>query len=65
MNREGHHDSVIDVKNLAEKVGLPVAWVLNVFESDLLRERFPDQVMNAYLNGLQIHIPPTFSQRQT
>lgn len=61
--RRGIHDELLDVRELAEEIALPVGWLFNAIESHLLQRVFPKDRMNATLDSrhkLLIKIPPTF-----
>jgi hypothetical protein len=66
--RQEHYGAHVDVRELAFEVGLPVGWVWNAIRSNLLQAMFPDDLMNAALDGrreLLIEIPPTFDMDRT
>jgi hypothetical protein len=61
--RHGLHDECVDVRNLARELGLPVGWLWNAMDADLLQKVFPKDRMNARLDQqhkLLIKIPSTF-----
>ncbi|MGH9408281.1 MAG: hypothetical protein ACRD1V_02370 [Vicinamibacterales bacterium] len=66
--RRDHHDALVDVREFASEVRLPVGWVWNAIRANLLQAMFPNDLMNAFLDvrhGLMIHIPPTFDMDRT
>jgi hypothetical protein len=68
VNRRDSHDALIDVREFAGKVGLPVGWVWNAMRANLLQAMFQDDLMNATLDSryhLLIHVPPTFDMKRT
>jgi hypothetical protein len=58
--RHDVHDSLVDVRQLGIETGLPVGWLCNVFDADLLPKLFPKDRMNARMEKLLVRIPPTF-----
>ncbi len=54
------YDAFEDVRSLATEIGLPVGWVSSALSANLLAEMFPDDMMNASLDGVKIRIPRTF-----
>lgn len=58
--REQHYGSGIDVRALAEEVNVPVGWMWNAMQSNLLQKLFPNDLMNATMDRLMIRIPSTF-----
>lgn len=63
--RQAHYDALIDVRQLAEELQLPVGWVWNAMRANLLSAVFPDHLMNATLDSRQllVKIPPTFDMQ--
>lgn len=67
VQRTAHYPQHINVRTLADDLGLPRGWVHAAMKSDLLQTLFPDDLMNATLdirNGLLISIPPNFATKQ-
>ncbi len=67
VKRNEHYPQHIDVRTLADELGLPRGWVHAAMKSDLLQALFPDDLMNAALDirhGLLISIPPNFATKQ-
>jgi hypothetical protein len=61
--RHGLHDELVDVRELAQELPLPVGWLWNAMDTDLLQKVFPKDRMNARLDQQHktlIRIPPTF-----
>lgn len=58
--RHDLHDSLVDVRQLAKETALPVGWLCNVFDADLLQKLFPKGRMNARMEKLLVRVPPTF-----
>jgi hypothetical protein len=60
VNRNQFHDSYVDVRTLAEEIGVPVGWVFNVISANLLERLFPHHMMTVEFRRLLIVIPSTF-----
>ncbi len=61
--RHGLHDELVDVRELAAELQLPIGWLWNAMDADLLEKVFPKDRMNARLDRQHktlIRIPPTF-----
>jgi hypothetical protein len=61
--RHGLHDELVDVRELAQELHLPVGWLWNAMDADLLQKVFPKDRMNARLDQQHktlIKVPPTF-----
>jgi hypothetical protein len=66
--RRDHYDALVDVRQFAGELRLPVGWVWNAMRSNLLQAMFPNDLMNASLDfrhELLIQIPPTFDMDRT
>lgn len=61
--RHGLHDEFVDVRDLAQELNLPVGWLWNAMDAELLQKVFPKDRINARLDQRHktlIKIPPTF-----
>ena len=50
----------MDIRTLAEEIGLPVGWVFNAISANLLERLFPHHLMSVEFRRLLIVIPSTF-----
>ncbi len=55
-----HSEEHLDVEALANEIGIPVGWVWNALESNLLERLFPERGFDGVLDGRLIRIPRTF-----
>jgi hypothetical protein len=58
--RRGIHDVFVNVRELAEELNLPVGWLANAFEAQLIEKVFPKDRVKVRYERLLVRIPPTF-----
>jgi hypothetical protein len=58
--RHGIHDELVDVRDLARELDIPVGWLVNAMEAKLLDRVFAKDRMKLRYDKLLVRIPPTF-----
>ena len=63
VDRNAHHNALVDHWTLAAKTELSEDWLFSCLKSELLQAVFPHQEMNAYWDDRRgVRVPPTFGR---